>query len=119
MEKVRRCCGFLNGIDVSAMGSRGGLCLTWNDEVQVTLEVYSLNSITMVIKGPTNGVDWQLMGFYGSPYASQREDTWEELRRLRDGVSILWCVCGDINEVLYAREKKRGIPRCERRMKSF
>lgn len=28
MENVRGSCGFLNGIDVSAVGSRGGLCLS-------------------------------------------------------------------------------------------
>ncbi|KAK5785354.1 hypothetical protein PVK06_039928 [Gossypium arboreum] len=34
MEKIRRRCGFGNGIDVSTEGSRGGICLAWKEDVQ-------------------------------------------------------------------------------------
>ncbi|KAA3471353.1 reverse transcriptase [Gossypium australe] len=32
MERIRRRSGFINGIDVGADGSRGGLCLAWREE---------------------------------------------------------------------------------------
>lgn len=40
IERVKRRCGFLNDVEISAIGSRGGLCLAWNDEVQVTLDSF-------------------------------------------------------------------------------
>lgn len=70
MERVRQRCGFLNGIEVSAIRSRDGLCLAWKEEIQVTLESYSQNSITVLTKNLSDGTEWRLTGFYGSPYAS-------------------------------------------------
>ncbi|KAA3480595.1 hypothetical protein EPI10_021015 [Gossypium australe] len=32
MERIRRRSGFVNGIDVEAEGSRGGLCLAWRED---------------------------------------------------------------------------------------
>lgn len=43
---------------------------------------------------------------------------WEELINLGVGVSVPWCVCGDLNEVLYAFEK-RGLPKSVQRMELF
>ncbi|KAH1073097.1 hypothetical protein J1N35_025425 [Gossypium stocksii] len=33
MEKIRRRCGFMHGIDVGAEGFRGGICLAWKTEI--------------------------------------------------------------------------------------
>lgn len=37
MEIVRRRCGFFNGFEVNADGNKGGLCLAWKSELQVSL----------------------------------------------------------------------------------
>lgn len=37
MEKVRRRCGFIHSIGVSADGSKGGLCLGRSSQISVTL----------------------------------------------------------------------------------
>ncbi|KAA3477623.1 reverse transcriptase [Gossypium australe] len=50
MEKVRRSCGFPNGIEVGAEGSRGGLCLAWKKAINVTLRNFSKNHIDGKIK---------------------------------------------------------------------
>lgn len=40
IERVRRKCGFLCGIEVDADGSRGGLCLAWKEDVNVSLRSF-------------------------------------------------------------------------------
>lgn len=35
MELIRRCFGYVHDVDVSALGSKGGLCLAWKEEVHV------------------------------------------------------------------------------------
>ncbi|KAA3484939.1 hypothetical protein EPI10_006990 [Gossypium australe] len=50
MEKIRRQCGFFNGIDVSTIGTRGGLSLDWRSEVSVVLRSFSNNHIDVNIE---------------------------------------------------------------------
>ncbi|KAA3474466.1 reverse transcriptase [Gossypium australe] len=108
MEEIRRMCGFVNGIDVGAEGSRGGLCLAWKEESMVSLKTFLKNHIDVLIEGSTvNGV-WRFTGFYGSSYARR----WDKNR-------YLWLVCGDFNEIMYSFEKIRGILRKERKMAAF
>lgn len=37
MEKIRRKLGFINGIEVFAIRSRGGLCSEWKEGIDVVL----------------------------------------------------------------------------------
>ncbi|MBA0664033.1 hypothetical protein Goklo_004108 [Gossypium klotzschianum] len=50
MEKVRRSCGFTNGIDIEVEGSRGGLCLTWKGDTAISLQSFSRNLIDVIVK---------------------------------------------------------------------
>ncbi|MBA0626376.1 hypothetical protein Godav_004054, partial [Gossypium davidsonii] len=47
MERVRRSYGFFNGIDVQTIGSRGGLCLAWKDDVKIGLRNFSNSHINV------------------------------------------------------------------------
>ncbi|KAA3489221.1 reverse transcriptase [Gossypium australe] len=96
MEKVRRKCGFVNGFEIEAEGSRRGLCLAWNEDIIVTLR-----------------------SFYGLPYANRKNDTWTLLKRLGEDQSHPWLVKGDFNEILYSFEKDGGVPRDERKLEVF
>lgn len=49
MENVRRKCGFLYGLDVDAVGSRGGLSLCWKQDCSVSLRSYSQNHVDVDI----------------------------------------------------------------------
>ncbi|MBA0618965.1 hypothetical protein Godav_028224 [Gossypium davidsonii] len=69
MKNVRRKCGFLNGIDIEANGSRGGLCLAWKDNTNICLKSFSTYHIDVVLKENTDGKEWRFTGFYGSLYA--------------------------------------------------
>ncbi|KAA3469190.1 reverse transcriptase [Gossypium australe] len=56
MKSVRKRCGFTNGIDIEVDESRGGLCLAWKGDIEVTIKSYSkwhidtMESIEQVIK---------------------------------------------------------------------
>ncbi|KAA3481203.1 Zinc finger, CCHC-type-like protein [Gossypium australe] len=69
MEKVRRRCGFENGIEVEAEGSRGGLCMAWKKEISVRLRSFSRWHIDVFIKEDNVEEEWRYTGFYGSPYS--------------------------------------------------
>ncbi|KAA3466257.1 reverse transcriptase [Gossypium australe] len=119
MESVKRRYSFINGIKVGAEGSKGGLCLVWKDEVDIILQSFSINFIDVMVKSEELQLEWRFTRFYGSPYANGRIDSWNELRRLSTLFYLPWLVCGDFNEILYASEKKGGLPREEKRMKQF
>ncbi|KAA3478879.1 reverse transcriptase [Gossypium australe] len=112
MEKVRRKCGFMNGFEVEAEGSSGGLCLAWKEEITVTLRSFSRNHIDVMVKEDNVKEEWRFTGFYGSPYSNQKNDTWSLLRRLGEDQR-------DFNEILYYFEKDGGLLRDERKMEVF
>ncbi|XP_052485155.1 uncharacterized protein LOC128040446 [Gossypium raimondii] len=119
MEKIRRSCGFYFGIDVDSIGSRGGLCLAWRGNANISLQSFSNRHIDVIIEEEGEGVIWRFTGFYGSPYSYDREESWNLLRQLKNQGDDPWLVCGDFNEILYNFEKKGGLLREERRMETF
>ncbi|KAA3467329.1 reverse transcriptase [Gossypium australe] len=119
MEKVRRSCGFPNGIEIEAEGSRGGLCLAWKEDIKVTLRSFSKNHIDVMVKEENTNAEWRFTGFYGSPYVNCKNDSWTLLRKLGEDQSHPWLVKGDFNEIMYTFEKVGGIPRDERKMEAF
>ncbi|KAA3475444.1 reverse transcriptase [Gossypium australe] len=86
MEKVRRSCGFLNGVEVTAEGSRGGLCLAWKADIDVTLRSFSNWHLDVLVKEEGNQGEWRFTGLYGSPYLRDQNLVWNLLKRLsREG----------------------------------
>lgn len=100
MERVRKRCEYVSGIDVAAMGSKGCLTLAWKGDININLRSYSLNHIDVLVKDNTNTREWRFTGFYGSPIASGRMVMWDLLRRLGQDQGYPWLVCGDFNEIL-------------------
>ncbi|MBA0701810.1 hypothetical protein Goari_024862, partial [Gossypium aridum] len=82
MERVRKSCGFLNGIDVSSDGSKGGLCLAWREYKKIQLKSFSRRHIDVIIDEEDEGHKWRFTGFYGSPYSQGRAEAWNLLRHL-------------------------------------
>lgn len=72
MEKIRLKCGFPNGIDVEAMGSKGSLSCGWKGNSLVTLRSYSHFHIDTIIHDNEFGESWRLTGFYGNPEERRR-----------------------------------------------
>ncbi|KAA3453480.1 reverse transcriptase [Gossypium australe] len=119
MDRVRRSCGFTNGINVEAEGSRGGLCLAWRDDIGVTLRSYSKWHIDVLIKEEGIQEEWRFTGFYGSPYVRDQKYVWNLLERLSQDKDYPWLVAGDFNEIMFSFEKQGGQLRDPRRMETF
>ncbi|GMJ07053.1 hypothetical protein HRI_004374500 [Hibiscus trionum] len=118
MEKVRRHCGFMFGIDVPALGTRGGLSIGWKNECDVSLRSYSQWHIDIEIK-EESGIVWRFTGFYGRPEERNRAESWNLLKQLGRDQSLPWVVAGDFNEIAYSFEKMGGCVRSERQMFDF
>lgn len=76
VERVRRSCSFVNGIDVDSEGTRGGLCLAWRNDINVTLHNFSKRHVDVVVANNERDVKWRFTDFYGTQYAQDREDSW-------------------------------------------
>lgn len=119
MERVRRSCGFANGIEVDSEGTRGGLCMAWKNDITIILKSFSKRHIDVIVDDAEISRNWHLTGFYSTPYVRDREDSWAVLKTLSHEEDIHWFVCGDFNEILYGCEKQGGLPREERMMDLF
>ncbi|KAA3465795.1 Exo_endo_phos domain-containing protein [Gossypium australe] len=96
MERVRKQCGFFNGIGVSANETRCGFGLAWNKNELVQLRSYPQNHINAKILMDDNG------------NVCFREEGWNLLQSLSRNQDLPWLVCGDFNEILYSFEKSSG-----------
>ncbi|GMJ10109.1 hypothetical protein HRI_004680100 [Hibiscus trionum] len=67
MAKVRKRCGYHNGIDVDAYGRSGGLSMGWKNSCMVSLRSYSARHIDIIISDDSDGFHWRCTGFYGAP----------------------------------------------------
>ena len=48
--------------------------------------------------------DWRLTCYYGFPERACRRDAWDLLQELWDVSSLMWCVIGDFNDVLFQQD---------------
>ncbi|KAA3489018.1 reverse transcriptase [Gossypium australe] len=127
MERARKSYGFINGIDIEADGTRGGLCLAWKCDIEVTLKNFSKWHIDTTVKDGSIQEEWRFTGFYGSPYLKDKNFAWNLLRRLGHDSNYPWLVAGDFNEIMYSFEKSGakgpkengGIQRNIRRMSTY
>ncbi|GMI82336.1 hypothetical protein HRI_001902900 [Hibiscus trionum] len=67
MMKVRKRCGFPNGVEVGSRGRSGGLCLGWRDGCQISLRSFSVRHIDFMVFDDGSGQWWRCTGFYGAP----------------------------------------------------
>ncbi|KAK5792926.1 hypothetical protein PVK06_034057 [Gossypium arboreum] len=119
MEMVRQKCGFYNGIDIGAAGSKGGLSLGWKGNDLVSVRSYSSFYVDADIHDPDNGETWRLTGFYGNPDERFRWDSWNLLHFLGHDCAVPWLVFGDFNEITSSFEKKGRRLRPEGQMAEF
>ncbi|KAA3473504.1 Exo_endo_phos domain-containing protein [Gossypium australe] len=91
----------------------------WTEEVVVTLRSFSKNHIDVMVKEENTNEEWRFTGFYGSPYATNKIESWNLLRKLGEDQSHPWLVCGDFNEIMYSFEKMGGSAREEWKMEAF
>ncbi|MBA0748181.1 hypothetical protein Gogos_005028 [Gossypium gossypioides] len=88
-------------------------------EITVNLRSFSKSHIDVLIKEDNVAKEWRFTGFYGSPYVSNKNVSWNLLRKLGQDQNYYWLVSGDFNKIMYSFENSGGIPREERRMETF
>lgn len=71
MKRVRMKCGFVNGIEVGADGSRDGLCSAWKEDMVVDLQTFSKNHIDVLMYEMNGDKKCRFTGFYGAPFVSE------------------------------------------------
>ena len=62
---------------------------------------------------------WRFFGVYRDPNPSQRNNSWELIKRLCFAYSGPWLCCGDFNEILNALEKLGGMEKSQSRIDKF
>ncbi|KAK5772714.1 hypothetical protein PVK06_049008 [Gossypium arboreum] len=87
MVNVRRRCGFLNGVDVPAEGTREGLSIGWNGDRLITLKNFSKNHIDVEIqeendKTESSGIGTKLDHFRFEAWRVLEESYGEEIKKL-------------------------------------
>ncbi|KAA3486631.1 endonuclease/exonuclease/phosphatase family protein [Gossypium australe] len=92
MESIRRQCGFLNGIDVAAVGTRGGLSLGWREGLNLTLKSFSNSHIDVEVENEDELDIWRFTGFYGVPVENERKESWKLLRALKRENNKPWLI---------------------------
>jgi hypothetical protein len=86
------------------------LTLFWNEDNKMVSEYVRANCIDVVFES-TNGVTWTFTSFYREPAWNDKHLSWSCLRDLSNRCAFPWLVIGDLNEILYSKEKEGGNPR--------
>lgn len=107
-EKVAKKCGFKKLACVDAIGTAGGLCLMWNEELRVCILHQSLNIIHVKVEHPIMPCSWILSCIYGPPYTSLKERFWNELGNMSEQIKEPWLLLGDFNETLHDIDRFGG-----------
>lgn len=101
--------GFEGMFVVEAQGHSGGITMLWKHNEEVQLLSFSKNHIDITISSMDRPMH-RVIGIYGEPNRSPRDSTWRLLDHLTESSSLPWCVIGDLNNTLYAGDKRGGCP---------
>jgi exonuclease III len=106
ISKVASLLGFSNFICVDSHGRSSGLCLLWENSLQVDVLEFDSNLIAITVHDSI--CDWNFVGFYGPPHKINRRIIWENLHALLESFEGPWVVLGDFNVILDDSEKEGG-----------
>ena len=107
------------GLVLSSNGLSGGLALLWKLDTKVHVKNFSRWFIDAHIFCGTTGLCWRLIGFYGYPETSKREESWAFLESLGRSNHLPWRCVGDFNEITSQSKKVGGCLRPARQMDHF
>ncbi|XP_074359411.1 uncharacterized protein LOC141698585 [Apium graveolens] len=118
VEKIRRRLGFEGMVSVDTNGHSGGLALLWRNKKEVNLCSFRKNHIDAIVVS-NEGLNYRLTGIYGEPDRSKRYETCSLIRSFESNNSNLWCLIGDMNNVLSQSDKRGGNPYPQSLLKGF
>ena len=114
-EDLRYTLGYDYAYGVSSDGRSGGLCVFWNNSLDLRVLKYSCYHIDMIID--ESGEPWRLTCWYGEATRSERYKTWEMMTHIRADNDLPWLCIGDFNEVLRREEHMSICDRDESQMR--
>ncbi|CAL1392116.1 unnamed protein product [Linum trigynum] len=118
-EKTMRELGFKYGNGVPVEGKSGGLCLFWQEGVNLEIKGTTKFFMDAVIKDDRGRDKWRFTGIYGWPEKENHHRTWDLLRELNDGRDLPWLCAGDFNQLCSNAEKEGGNLVSETRLMGF
>ncbi|KAJ8767776.1 hypothetical protein K2173_020716 [Erythroxylum novogranatense] len=103
--RIKSALNFSGLFYVDHSSTSGGLILMWKEPNMARLLSYSNHhiDIEVIIEGMKR---WRLTGFYGFPERQNRSQGWDLLRHLSSKSTLLWCVIGDFNDIMFLSEKQ-------------
>lgn len=102
--------GFCHFEFVPARGRSGGLLLGWKDCISLSILLSNDNFINCLIHNAPSESTWQLTAVYALPSPVGRNVIWDSIFAIGTAFNGLWCVVGDFNMVMDARDKTGGRP---------
>ncbi|KAL8158598.1 hypothetical protein V2J09_000135 [Rumex salicifolius] len=82
MDEVRRKLGFSSAFTVDCMGRSGGLCLLWDNDVDLSIRSYTTHHIDASISFGGSDQAWRFTGVYGWPSGGEKHQTLNLIQRL-------------------------------------
>jgi hypothetical protein len=99
-------------------GRKGGIIMMWRREVKLYQIEACPDYIDVRIEEEDSKI-WRFTGLYGEFKWTEKYKTWDRIRKIHQRNNLPWLIMGDLNEILYAHEKKGGRIRPQRYMNAF
>ncbi|KAK9749853.1 hypothetical protein RND81_02G155300 [Saponaria officinalis] len=119
MDGFCKCIGGYEGVYADSRGRSAGVAILWKEEIRVEIISSTAHHLDVKVMGLFGEHKWRLKGFCGWADSEQNHLSWQLLRDIQEFSSLPWLVAGDFNQILFGEEKKRGVPRSQRKMEEF
>ncbi|XP_058783431.1 uncharacterized protein LOC131658114 [Vicia villosa] len=115
MLKLKRKFKFNSDVSVDCSGAgrdrAGGLCLWWNDDLDINITSYSQNHIAGKCLNEDEDDAWFFAGIYGYPDEARKMETWNLIHALKEEGGSKTIFFGDLNDTISEADKVGGINR--------
>ncbi|XP_072082105.1 uncharacterized protein [Arachis hypogaea] len=118
IRSIKKKLKFTNCFTVEPRGLSGGLCLFWNDSIDLDVYSWSQNLIATNIDD-RKGNKWKCKFIYGSLKFAQRRLLWKEMAENQDSELIPQLFIRDFNDIICQDEKEGLHPKPSSQMVDF
>lgn len=105
MERIKLKLRLMHGLMINPIRLKRGLEILWDQANDLEVINYSSFHIHTKIINLANAQCWFLIGFYGNPETSKRQNSWKLLSKISEYVEAPWCVLGGLKRDYFPRRK--------------